>query len=116
MDVTEERIVALERGLDAISKKLDRIDQGIFGDPKLGFPGIVENQRAQDIYIKTLESRIDALEQKMQDNALRDSAEKQFVDKLEMWGKRTFWIVSALLAIFYFLTGHIGLLEMLKIL
>lgn len=99
-----------------MSAKLDKIEVGIFGDAKLNFPGIIETQKAQDIYIKTMESRIDALEQKMQDNAIKDTARMQMVDGIELWAKRAFWFTVAFITLAFAVTGKIGILELLKLL
>lgn len=102
-----------------IARKLERIEVGFFGDPKMNFVGVIE---AQKIFRHDMESmrlefdkRIAAVERERDTQKIETKAKYSFVDNFEIWARRIFWLVALFTIIGFALTGKIGWAEVIKV-
>lgn len=68
-------------------KKLDVIEQGIFGDPKLDYPGILKTITVQEQKIRELEEKVFQIEKKNNEQDIAINAKKHTNNQWFEWGK-----------------------------
>lgn len=90
-----------------IAKKLERIEVGLFGDPKMNYVGLIEKQRL-------LEERIQLVEREYEAFKLTIKVKSSVVDSFELWAKRIFWVILGIAALTLWITGKMGLIEIVK--
>lgn len=119
----EDRMDKMETTLEEIKVDMNRIVQGIFGDDKLKFPGLlasytslqgqIDQLKANEI--ETLKREIEKLKKVniSQDVAIR--AKKGLTDEAVKWLTRGFWAIALILALVLLLTGKIGLADLINL-
>ena len=107
IDDLKERMDQIETKLDASLKVMHKIEQGIFGDEEIGYPGVIKRIAALEAKIVELES-VNA----SQDIAIK--AKKGLTDDVVSWSRRLFWVGVAMLVITLLVTGKIGIGELIE--
>lgn len=130
----EERMTEMERTLFDIQSNINRLVQGIFGDEKLNFPGLLKSYDSLQGQIDELERKsreqvdnirkneIADLKKEIEDlkrvNVKQDiaiDAKKGLTDEVVKWTTRGFWIVIFIIALMLLLTGKIGIVDVFNL-
>jgi chromosome segregation ATPase len=119
----EQRMDNIENTLEAIQKDVGRLVQGIFGDEKLNFPGLLKSYDSLQGQIDRLKKEeLEILKREIEDlkkvNSTQDvqiQAKKGLTDDAVKWLSRGFWAIALLLALLLLLTGKIGLADLINL-
>jgi len=108
-DVTEleQRMQHMEKILAEIGKKVNRIEQGIFGDDDIDHVGIIDR-------VKKLEDEVKQIRQVNDNQEIEIQTKKNVTDNIVIWLQRTFWGGAVLLVVMLLLTGKIGFLDLIR--
>jgi len=104
----ESSLVQMNTTLQSMSKKMDRIEVGLFGDQAMNYSGVIEK-------IKQLEKEIDEIKRVNDKQEISIGAKRSFTDSIVLWGQRIFWTILAGTAIIFLLTGKIGVGDILNL-
>ena len=119
----EDRMDKMEETLVDIKNDVSRLVQGIFGDEKLKFPGLLASYDSLQGQIDDLKkNEIALLKKEIEDlkkvNTKQDvaiEAKKGFTDDVVKWLTRGFWVIAFIIAIVLLLTGKIGIADLINL-
>lgn len=119
----EDRMDKMEETLVDIKNDVGRLVQGIFGDEKLKFPGLLASYDSLQGQIDDLKkNEIEFLKKEIEElkkvNVKQDveiEAKKGFTDDVVKWLTRGFWVIIFILAMVLLLTGKIGIADLINL-
>ena len=108
-DITEleDRMEQIEKVLEAIDSKVNKIERGLFGDDQFGHTGIAKR-------IKKLEDEVSEIKKVNDNQEISIKSRKNLTDNVVVILQRAFWVGAVLLVVLLLLTGKIGFVDLVK--
>lgn len=118
----EIRMDKMEQTLVDIQSNINRLVQGIFGDEKLNFPGLLKSydslqgqiDKIRNQEIVELRKEIEELKKVNTTQDVEIAAKKGLTDDVVKWLSRAVWGCVFVLVLTLLLTGKIGIADLIK--
>ena len=108
----EGRMDEFETKLDETLRVVHNIDQGLFGNSKIGYPGVIKILDNHQLELNELKGKIFELVLVNEKQDIAISARKGQTDDFIKWGGRSVMLLVVILLIGLVLTGKVGLADL----
>lgn len=111
----EERMDEFEESQAEMLRLLHKLDQGIFGDEKIGYPGVIKTQAAQQLQIDDLKKQLEEIRKVNRDQDIAIGAKKEQDGTWIKWGKIALIFLGVFTLIWGMIAGYIKLADVFQI-